>query len=502
MRQIVKCMAALLFTGFSASAQSVPTITSVYTFALHDEAYGPGTEVVILGTFVPQSAGRDYTITVGGQTTGINVAANGVFILATIPPNASPGPTNLIITYHGQASNALPVKIAANAPEFTGGPVTVAGPEVPPQFGPYLPFSDANSGNNISPTAPASPNEILKATVFGVGSNVPPAVTPTVTVAGEKAQVVQTQSNGPGSVTIYFVVPKNAPAGINPVVATIAGVASNTASLPVGTAPAVGLVLNGASFRSSGTVAAGSIVSVFGAGFGTKNNLSAFPSTTVEGLSVTFGATAAPIFALAATGGQINVLVPDELDSSGTVDLTVHDAGGVSKPQTLNLAPAAPGIFFYADPLVPTRRNAVALKANTAWVAMPLSLAGTLGLLTNCSQLSSESACGQPASPGDYLQIYVTGLGKATPNGSASGSVLPTGSVAPASGNPLYETVEKPTVTIGGKPAKVLFSGIAPGYAGLYQVDVQIPANVSTGNDVPVEITIGGKSDLATIAVQ
>ena len=230
--------------------------------------------------------------------------------------------------------------------------------------------------------------------------------------------------------------------------------------------------------------------------------LSAFPATTVEGVSVMFDSTAAPIFALAATGGQINVLVTDELDSSGTVNLTVRDAAGLSAVQTLNLAPAAPGIFYYADPLVPTRRNAVALTANTAWIAMPLSLAATLGLPTNCSQLGARSACAKPASPGGFLQIYVTGLGKATPDGSLSGAVLPTGSVAPASGNPLYETLAKPTVTIGGKAATVLFSGIAPGYAGLYQVDIQIPADVGTGNDVPIEISIGGQSDSATIAVQ
>jgi len=502
MKQIIQFAVAALLTALSASAQSAPTITSVYTFALRDQTFGPGAEVVILGTFVPHSAGRDYTITAGGQTTGINIAANGVFILATIPPTASPGPTNLIITYSGQASNALPITIAANAPEFVGGPVSFAGEQSPPQFGPYLPFSDANSGSIISPTAPASANEVLKATIFGVGANVPPAVTPTITVAGANAQVLQAQSNGPGSLTIYFAVPKTAPAGVDPVVATVAGVTSNAASLPVGTAPAVGLVLNGASFRSSGTVAAGSIVSIFGAGFGTKNNLAAFPSTSVEDLSVKFGSTAAPIFALAATGGQINALVPDELGSSGTVDLTVQDAAGVSKAETLNLVPAAPGIFYYGDPLVPTRRSAVALIANTAWLSIPLSLAATLGLPTDCSGLSTASACAKPASPGDFLQIYVTGLGKATPDGNPSGTVLPTGSVAPASGSPLYQTVETPVVTIGGHAAKVLFSGIAPGYAGLYQVDVQVPAGVSPGNDVPVQITIGGKSDSATIAVQ
>jgi uncharacterized protein (TIGR03437 family) len=283
--------------------------------------------------------------------------------------------------------------------------------------------------------------------------------------------------------------------------ATVSGVASNSVGIPVGSGPEVGSVLNGASFASPGVVAPGSIVSVFGAGFGTQNNLSAFPSTSVNGVSVLFGGTAAPIFALAGTSGQINVLVPTDLPTSGTVNLTVQTAGGSSAAQTLTLAAAAPGVFYYTDPLVLTRRNAVAVTANTAWIAMPASMAANLGLPTTCP--TAAALCGQPAQPGGYLQIYVTGLGPATPGGAPDGAVLPTGTVAPISGNPLYETVVTPTVTIGGQPAPVLFSGVTPGYNGLYQVDVQIPAGVQPGNDVPLVIAVGQAVDSSTtVAIQ
>jgi len=146
------------------------------------------------------------------------------------------------------------------------------------------------------------------------------------------------------------------------------------------------------------------------------------------------------------------------------------------------------------------RRNAVAVAANTAWIAMPTSMANNMGLPTNCS--NAASVCGQPAKRGDYLQIYSTGLGIATPNGDPNGAVLPTASLAPASGSPLYVTVVTPTVTIGGEQAPLLFSGVAPGYNGLYQVDVQIPADLTPGNDVPLVITMGQASDSATIAIQ
>jgi uncharacterized protein (TIGR03437 family) len=478
-----------------------PTITNFTNGVPGDNLYGPGTFLIILGTFSTPTAGRDYTITVGGATSGINVAANGVFIAATIPANAAAGSTTLVITYQGQASNALPITIAPLAPEMQGTGYTIAGPQKPPVIS-FVPFHHNSNSQSVTPVSPAAPGEVIQTLVTGLGSSVAPGVAPTVTVDGMNAQVLQVNA-GSGSETIYFAVPNNAPVGIDPVVVTVGGVASLPQSLPVGTAPAIGSVLNGASFGSSGVVAAGSIVSLFGANFGSQTNASAFPSTTVDGVSVLFGSTAAPIFALVGTGGQINVLVPTELGSSGTVNVSVQTANGTSPPLALTLAPAAPGIFYYGDPLVLARHNAVAVTANTAWIAMPASMAASYGLPTNCTALGAASLCAQPAARGGYLQIYVTGLGKATPNGDPNGTVLPTGTLAPLSGSPLYSTVAAATATIGGQPAPVLFSGIAPGYNGLYVVDVQIPSNITPGSDVPLVISIAGASDATTtVAIQ
>src|SRR5580698_8684781 len=108
----------LLVLAAAAWAQSAPVITNYTNGVPGDNLYGPGTFLIIFGTFVPESAGRDYTISVGGASGGINVAANGVFIAATIPATAAAGPTTLVITYQGLASNALPITIAALAPEI------------------------------------------------------------------------------------------------------------------------------------------------------------------------------------------------------------------------------------------------------------------------------------------------------------------------------------------------------------------------------------------------
>ena len=54
-----------------------------------------------------------------------------------------------------------------------------------------------------------------------------------------------------------------------------------------------------------------------------------------------------------------------------------------------------------------------------------------------------------------------------------------------------------PAVTIGGRPAAVTFSGLAPGFAGLYQVNVTVPADAPAGNQ-PLELSIGGEAAQAS----
>ena len=73
---------------------------------------------------------------------------------------------------------------------------------------------------------------------------------------------------------------------------------------------------------------------------------------------------------------------------------------------------------------------------------------------------------------GSTIQLYVNGLGPVD-------NPPPTGEPAPVS--PLARTFAQPTVTIGGRPAAVTFSGLAPGFSGLYQVNVTVPADTPTG---------------------
>ncbi|MGH9720138.1 MAG: hypothetical protein ACRD8O_07995, partial [Bryobacteraceae bacterium] len=84
---------------------------------------------------------------------------------------------------------------------------------------------------------------------------------------------------------------------------------------------------------------------------------------------------------------------------------------------------------------------------------------------------------------GSVLVLYATGLGGVRPDVKA-------GDAAPMS--PLSQTVMTPTVSVGGRPAAVFFSGLVPGLVALYQVNVTLPDSAASGS-VTVTLEIGGR---------
>jgi uncharacterized protein (TIGR03437 family) len=63
--------------------------------------------------------------------------------------------------------------------------------------------------------------------------------------------------------------------------------------------------------------------------------------------------------------------------------------------------------------------------------------------------------------------------------------------------------VNTTTVKIDSQPAQVLFSGLAPGFAGLYQVNVTVPSGITPGANAPVILTVGGiSSSPVTVAIK
>ena len=228
-----------------------------------------------------------------------------------------------------------------------------------------------------------------------------------------------------------------------------------------------GGAVNAASYAPGSPLAPGSIASVFGSfPLGSPSQAGSVPlPTSLSGLSMQFGGAAAPLFY--ASGGQVNLQVPWELAGQSQTSITASAGGHASTAQTVALAPFAPGIF-----------------------SMNAQGTGQGAILDQSYRLVDKS---NPAPPGSIIQIYCTGLGEVT-------NQPPTGSQSP--GSPLAETTTTPAVSIGGVQATVLFSGLAPGFVGEYQVNVRVPVAVPAADDVPVVISIGGAdSNTVTMAV-
>lgn len=228
-------------------------------------------------------------------------------------------------------------------------------------------------------------------------------------------------------------------------------------------------VLNGASFAPVGNpISPGQFVTLFGSGLGPASPLVApstpFP-TTLGGISVTIQGRQAPLYFVSAN--QISALVP--FATSGTSAEVVVRQGSVESNRVLvPVSRTSPGIYS-------TTQNGIG---------------GGAILKSDFSLVSATNA----ARRGDTVLIYLTGLGALNP-ALADGAAAPTTS--------LLRVTDTVNVYIGGVRATVSFAGAAPGFAGLYQLNVVVPATAPLGSAVPLAIeTSSAFHDMVDIAIQ
>lgn len=235
-----------------------------------------------------------------------------------------------------------------------------------------------------------------------------------------------------------------------------------------GPAVSAGGIVNAASFAANTPVSAASLVSIFGTNLGPATGVSAtgLPlPTLVSNVKVRMNDILAPLIYVSA--GQINCQIPVELAGQSTVQVVVQNGDLPSPPATLNLVPTSPGIFTAS---VSGRMQGAVLNSNN-----------TLNTPAN------------PARLGDIIQIYATGQGQVS-NAPASGS--------PAPASPLALTPVPPVVLIGGRQADIPFSGLAPGFVGLWQINAVVPATIAPGDAVTIQVVYGtAASNTTTIAV-
>jgi len=496
----MKKLLLLIFAGAAGLLAQAPTIGAVVNSELSTgSTLCPGLLVSIYGTGFGSGATSTVVVLVGGQK-GFVVAVAPTQVNVQLPFNAPIGATTVVVTTGGGSSAPFNVTISSVAPS-----VAVQGATNTP---------DIYTAKNVLVTgsAPANPGDALILYASGLGQTNPAqtstpgsaaltATLPTITVGGQAATVFFSGYGGAGIYQVNFTVPKTVQGSV-PLILSIDGQDSAAVTLPLF---GISAITSGASFLNTDTAAPEEIISLFGNGLGSTNDLSGvFPSTTAKGVSVTFNGIAAPIFALAATGSQINLIVPAELPTTGTVQVQLTTPTGTTANFPLIMETAVPGIFLTTDPSNAKAQIAAAQFANTVWLVVPTSTATALQIPQNCtaSKANPLSICGQPAAPGDTLVVYLTGLGEATPKGDPSGTPLATGVIAPVSGSPLYETTATPTVQLGGVAVTPLFSGIAPGTAGEYQIDFQVPTGVPEGDAVALTVSMpGSTTGTATLAI-
>ncbi len=228
-------------------------------------------------------------------------------------------------------------------------------------------------------------------------------------------------------------------------------------------------MVNGASYQSG--FAAATWVSIFGTNLSAttetwqaddfENNL--LP-TSLQGVSVTIDGVPAYVEYISPT--QINVLAPDDA-KLGAVAVEVTTAQQKSNSLTVQKQQFAPAFFTIGG-------GAYVAASHTNY-----TLVGKANLLPGVTTL--------PAARGEIVQMYGTGFGPTNP-------ALPTAQLV-TTPEELANTVQ---VTIGGMAASVQYAGLVE--AGLYQLNVTVPANLPSG-DAAVIATIGGVQSQAGVSI-
>lgn len=200
--------------------------------------------------------------------------------------------------------------------------------------------------------------------------------------------------------------------------------------------PAIAAIYPSAAAVFPRSAAPGSLISIYGSDLALSSGQ---PEVTISGQSM-------PISY--ASGTQINSVVPE--NASGLVKVQVKTTAG---QRTVNLViePAVPAIF------------APALNAVTGAPVTPQS----------------------PLRPGDYVALFLTGLGQTREQGGLNWAVI------------------QPEVSFGGQPCVVTFAGRAPGYPGLDQINCQISMTLQATDAAQVSVRSGARtSNVTTLAVR
>lgn len=230
--------------------------------------------------------------------------------------------------------------------------------------------------------------------------------------------------------------------------------------LPAG--PRIDGIANAASHLTGG-LAPGELVTIFGSGFGPSEpayltlDETGRVATRLGGMRALFDGVAAPVYF--AWTGQLRAVVPFEVANREETLVEVEQNGRVVASIRAPAAASAPGLFT-------------------------ISATG-LGQGAILDQDHTLNTPQNPAFRGSIVVLFATGGGQTEPAGQ-------NGALTPLAPPALRQPV---TVTIDGLPAEVTYSGGAPTLvSGVIQVNARVPAEARRGDDIPIVLTVGGRS--------
>ncbi len=238
-------------------------------------------------------------------------------------------------------------------------------------------------------------------------------------------------------------------------------------------------VVNAASFQPiTASLAPGELITLFGTGLASTTLTSvggqAFP-LSLGGVSATIDDIPCPIYYVSPT--QMSIIVPYGVaaNMTGLANIQVTNNNVASNVVQMYLTDALPGVFSQETNPILTTVNSD--EPSIDGIGYAAALHANYSLITPSN----------PAQLGETILVYLTGLGTVTPTVN-DGAIGPSGPLSQSDLNGAgFLGVFFNDYVNGsfGNQAAVAFAGLAPGFAGLYQLNVTIPdSGLGSGDDV------------------
>lgn len=212
-------------------------------------------------------------------------------------------------------------------------------------------------------------------------------------------------------------------------------------------------------------VSPGEFLTLYGTGLASTTDSASVPfPTNLDGVVVTINGAPAPIYFV--SPNQVSVIVPYDTTPGSVAQIQLTNNSANSNTVTAFTGETSIGVFTNN----PVGGDGIAAAERPDY------------------SIVSES---NPAQVGETIAVYVSGMG-AVSNQPADGTAAPSSPLSDTDATPvvfLYDTVDS-----NYGQATVTYSGLAPGFAGLYQINFTIPSGLST-NDTILDIYSGSDSE-------